>query len=122
MVTAERLSRLLLLLYEGASTPGRTKAFLSELVDAVDAKGAVLREHVFSTDRNLRIEASSLNETDGYSEEALSVYREHVWQKDLYLKGALERFRFADCGSSQAVITESERKRSEILCRLSKVL
>lgn len=114
MVTAERLSRLLLLLYEGASTPGRTKAFLSELVDAVDAKGAVLREHVFSTDRNVRIEASSLNETVGYSEESLSFYKEYMWQKDLYLQRVLERFRAADCGVSQALITEAERKRSEL--------
>lgn len=114
MVTAERLSRLLLLLYEGASTPGRTKAFLSELVDAVDAKGAVLREHVFSTDRNVRVEASSLNETVGYSEESLSFYREYMWQKDLYLQRVLERFRTADCGVSQSLMTESERKRSEL--------
>jgi len=113
MVTAERLSRLLLLLYEGASTPGRTQAFLNELVDVVDAKGAVLREHVFSTDRNVRIEISSLNETVGYPEEALSLYREYIWQKDFYLQRVLERFRTADCGVSQSLMTESERKRSE---------
>ncbi len=72
MVTAERLSRLLLLLYEGASTPGRTQAFLNELVDAVGAKGAVLREIAFSTDRDVRVDVSSLNETVGYPKEALS--------------------------------------------------
>jgi DNA-binding CsgD family transcriptional regulator len=113
MVTAERLSRLLLLLYEGASTPGQTRAFLNELVDAIDTKGAALREHVFSTDRNVRIEASSLNETVGYSEESFSFYREYMWQKDLYLQRVLERFRTADCGVSQSLITEAERKRSE---------
>ena len=114
MLTPDKLSRLLLLLYEGISSPGTMQSFLTEVVRAVDAKGAVLREHVFSTEHNFRIQSSSLTETVGYPDEALRLYRDHIWQKDVYVQRAFERFRDVDCGVSQTLISEPERRRTEL--------
>ncbi|RZU40043.1 helix-turn-helix transcriptional regulator [Edaphobacter modestus] len=113
MVTSERLSRLLLLLYESASTPGQMQMFLDALVKTMDAKGAVIREHVFSTKQEVRIGKTTLSETVGYSDEALARYRDYIHRNDIYLKNALERYRDADCGLSQSLVTEAERKQSE---------
>jgi DNA-binding CsgD family transcriptional regulator len=114
LVTPDKLSRLLLLLYEGVSSPEAMQAFLSELIQAVDAKGAVLREHAFAVEDALRIQASSLTETVGYPPEALRLYREQIWEKDVYVQRAFERFRDVDCGVSQALISEAERRRTEL--------
>lgn len=40
MVTTDSLSRLLLLLYEGAATPERMQVFLSELANTMNARAA----------------------------------------------------------------------------------
>jgi DNA-binding CsgD family transcriptional regulator len=113
LVTAERLSRLLLLLYEGASAPGQMAAFLAELTEAVGATGAVFREHTFSASRSFHVDTTDLSETIGYSDEALSVYVKHFWEKDIYLQRCLERFRTADCGVSQLLTTKAELQRND---------
>jgi DNA-binding CsgD family transcriptional regulator len=113
LVTSERLSRLLLLVYESASTPGQMQTFLDALIKTMDAKGAVIREHVFSTEQGVRIGKTTLAETIGYSDEALARYRDYIHRNDIYLKNALERYRDADCGFSQSLVTEAERKQSE---------
>lgn len=106
-------SRLLLLLYEGVSTPAQMPAFLTAVVRSVDAKGAVFREHTFRTARDFHVDTTDLAETVGYSEESLSVYVKHAWQNDPYLNRGLERFRTADCGASQLIITKHELQRLE---------
>jgi len=65
---AEALSRLLLLLYEGISSPAQLSAFLTNLVEAVGDKGAVFREHTFSTARDFHVDTADLSEMVGYSE------------------------------------------------------
>ncbi len=111
MLAPNGLSRLLLLLYEGVSSPEQMSAFLTEVVRSVDAKGAVFREHTFSTARDFHVDTTDLAETVGYSEESLQVYVTHAWQNDIYLKRCLERFRAADCGVSQLLVTKHELQR-----------
>lgn len=107
------VSRLLLLLYEGVSSPERMQIFLDEVVQAVNATGAIFREHTFSTAGNFHIETTDLSETTGYSPESLSAYVDHYWEIDIYLQRALERFRAADCGVSQLLTTKAELQRHE---------
>jgi len=114
LVAEEDISRLLLLLYEGATTPARFQAFLNELAQVVNAKGAVVREHTFRVDTTLQLQTWTFSETIGYPAEALSAYRQYFWKKDMYLQRCLERFRGADCGVSQLLISESEMKSTEV--------
>jgi DNA-binding CsgD family transcriptional regulator len=114
LVAEEDISRLLLLLYEGAATPARFQVFLNELAQVVNAKGAVVREHTFRVNMTLQLQTWNFSETVGYSAEALSAYSKYFWQKDMYLQRCLERFRSADCGVSQSLISESELKSTEV--------
>lgn len=72
----QRLSRLMLLLYEGASTPERLQVFLSELASEMNAGGAAFRDHVFDRSDNVNLKDASLFVSVGYSEEALREYSE----------------------------------------------
>lgn len=110
----EQLPQLLLLLYEGVSSPERMPAFLAALTSAVGAKAALFREHSLSAAGGVHADTSDLSESVGYSEESLKVYQEHFWEIDIYLQRVLERFRAADCGVSQMLFTQSELDRSEI--------
>ncbi|WP_263417863.1 helix-turn-helix transcriptional regulator [Terriglobus albidus] len=114
MVNGSDLSRLLLLLYEGVSTPARMQVFLQSLVSTVGAKGAVLREHLYSADAKLHVDTVDLSATVGYSEESLQIYRDYYYKNDIYLNKVLENFRAADCGSSQVLLPMSELRRSEL--------
>lgn len=113
MLAADDLSRLLLLLYEGVSTPAQMSAFLAKLTDSVSATGAIFREHTFSAAKSFHVDTTDLSETTGYSEEALNDYLKHSWEMDIYLQRCLERFRSVDCGVSQLLIDKSELRRLE---------
>jgi DNA-binding CsgD family transcriptional regulator len=110
----EELPELLLLLYEGVSSPERMQAFLAGLVGAVGAKCALFREHSLSTAGSVHVDTSDLAEQAGYSEESLKAYQERYWEVDLYLQRAMERFRTADCGVSRLLVTQAELDRSEL--------
>lgn len=107
------LSRLLLLLYEGVSTPQRMQAFMEDLMQTVQAKGAVLREHAYRSQGIFQVQTANLLATSGYPPEAISLYSDGLWKKDIYLKRALERFADADCGVSQTLIPYTELQKTE---------
>lgn len=113
------LSRLLLLLYEGVSTPQRMQAFMEGLAQTVQAKGAVLREHEYSSHGGFQVDTANLLATYGYSTEALLHYRK-IWKKDVYLKRCLEHFAEADCGVSQTLIPYAELQRTEMYAEYQK--
>jgi DNA-binding CsgD family transcriptional regulator len=113
MLTAESFSRLLILLYEGASTPERLSEFLQEAAGAVGADAADFRDHLFEGGRSTSRHAS-LFVSIGYSQEALRAYTDHFHTKDVLVQRILERSRSADCGLHQALITEDELRRTEI--------
>jgi DNA-binding CsgD family transcriptional regulator len=114
VVTQEHLSRLLLLLYEGASSPERLEAFLGELAHALNARAAAFHEHSFRDRENLRLASGSLFISVGFSEEALRLYAQHYHSKDIYVQRVQERARLADCGFSQALITDAELRGTEV--------
>lgn len=109
---SDRLSRLLVLLYEGVSTPQQMPVFLTELVQTLSATGAVFREHTFSTSRAFQVNSTDLAETVGYSDEALQSYQTW-WGRDIYLQRCLERFHTADCGVSQVLATKTELQHND---------
>ncbi len=113
MISAENLSRLLLLLYEGASSPERLPAFLDALVHVVNADACVLREHTFHTEHDIQVETTTLFESAGYSTESLQNYQAYYWKVDPFLQRCLERFPEAECGVSQMLISDSEFKKTE---------
>jgi DNA-binding CsgD family transcriptional regulator len=108
------LSHLLLLLYEGVSSPERMPVFLQALVQAVHADAGVLREHRFSAEQGVQAETSELFESAGYSAEALRDYQAYYWKVDPFLQRLLERCPDAECGVSQMLINDTELKRSEL--------
>lgn len=110
--TSDRLSRLLLLLYEGVSTPQQMPVFLTELVQTLSATGAIFREHTFSPGRTFHVNSTDLAETVGYSHEALQSYQTW-WERDIYLHRCLERFHTADCGVSQVLATKTELQHND---------
>jgi len=110
----DELSRLLLLLYEGASSPERLQDFLNELAAAVQAQGAAFREQSFDDHGNVRLTGSSLFITSGYSDEALRIYGEHFHTRDIYMQRLLELQRTADCGVGEAIVTKTEMLGSEL--------
>ena len=114
MVDSESLSRLLLVLYEGAATPARLQDFLIELTKAINARGAAFREQIFEDDGNVSLTAASLFVSVGYSEEALREYTEYFHSKDIFVQRVLQHHRSADCGVSQLLITEHELRKTEI--------
>jgi DNA-binding CsgD family transcriptional regulator len=111
---ADELSRLLILLYEGASTPERLQDFLNELAATVQAQGAAFREQSFDDHGKVLLTGSSLFITTGYSDEALRIYGEHFHTRDIYMQRLLERQRTADCGVGEAIVTKTEMLRSEL--------
>ncbi len=111
--TADEFSRLLLLLYQGASSPERLQDFLNELAGAVQAHAGAFRTQSFDDDGNVRLTSASLSISTGYSDEALRIYYEHFQTKDLWVQRILERARTADCGACQAIVTKPELQRSE---------
>ena len=115
MVPAGDLSRLLLLLYEGVSSPGRMREFLQAILETTNAKGAILREHSYSVrGEEACVGTSNFSETVGYSDDALAAYSNYFYTNDIYLNKVLEGFSDADCGASQVLVTKSELGRSEI--------
>jgi|GEM_PF-7078193 len=114
------LSRLLLLLYEGVSTPQRMQAFMEDLMRTVHAKGAVLREHEYRSQGSFQIHTANLLATCGYPPEAISLYRQGIWKKDVYLQRSLERFADAECGLSQTLISYAELQRTEVYAEYQK--
>jgi DNA-binding CsgD family transcriptional regulator len=114
VVSAEQLSRLLLILYEGASSPERIPAFLEALVQAVDADACVLREHTFHAEQGVQLETATLLGSTGHSAESLQAYLAYYWKVDPFLQRCLERFSDAECGVSQMLIGDSELKKTEI--------
>jgi DNA-binding CsgD family transcriptional regulator len=114
LVTAEGLSRLLLLLYEGVSNPEALQHFLNELASNFNAAGATFREQFFDEGRSLQLKQASLFLTTGYSQEALDLYAQYFHAKDIHVQWALERYRHAECATSDTVVPDEERNRSEI--------
>jgi DNA-binding CsgD family transcriptional regulator len=110
----QRLSRLMLLLYEGASTPERLQVFLSELAGEMNAGGAAFRDHVFDRSDNVNLKDASLFVSVGYSEEALREYSEYFHTKDIHVQRVLERCRTAQVGVSQALATDAELHKTEL--------
>jgi DNA-binding CsgD family transcriptional regulator len=114
VITAESLSRLLLLLYEGAATPERMQLFLSELANTMNARGGTFRDHVFEQGSGLHLKKASLFFSVGLSPEALRSYTEHFHAIDIHVQRAVERSPLADCGLHQANVTNEELRRTEI--------
>ncbi len=113
MLAAEELSRLLLLLYESASSPERVPEFLEALAQAVNAKAGHFREDMFHVERGTRIETTSLFESVGYSAESLCDYQAYYFRNDPFLQRVLDKFRDAECGVGQVLIGDSELRRTE---------
>lgn len=113
MFSEDTFSKLLLRLYEGASSPDRLQLFLQELVTALHASAATFRDQFFKDNNNLLIADASLFVSTGYPEEALDLYGREFCRKDIYVQGVMQKFHSAECGVSQLLVSEQERRNTE---------
>ena len=113
MLSEDTFSSLLLRLYEGVSTPERLRVFLQELVIAVHASASTFRDQLFKDENNLLIAEASLFVSTGYPDEALDLYGREFCRRDIYVQGVMRKFHSAECGVSQLIVSEPERRNTE---------
>ena len=122
-ISSENFSRLLLLLYESATTPERLPVFLQQLAGVLGAKAAVFREVILDGGEPTRIMRNSPAVTVGLDPEAIRRYVEYYNSVDLYVQRiiATPNHRTSDCGLSQAVVPFDEMYRTEMYNDYTKV-
>jgi len=121
----QRLSDLLLDVYEAAATPQHWSKFLENAARELDATKAALHVHYFAPSDTVRTAQGSCAVAIGYDASALADYATYYATRDVYVQRIRERFPVGiHAGTMEDLLTSSEFRGTEIyhdFCRPNEV-
>src|ERR1700678_1501736 len=121
----QRLSDLLLDVYESAADPQHWPVFLKNAARELDASKAALHVHYFAPDSTTQTAEGSCAVSIGYDAASLAAYANHYATRDIYVQRIRERFPLGvNAGTSEDLVTSSEYRNTEIyhdFCRTNEV-
>ena len=121
----QRLSDLLLDLYESAANPEHWARFLENAARELDAAKAALHIHYFVPQDSIRTARGSCAVAIGYDASSLDTYASYYATQDIYVQRVRERFPLGiNAGTSEDLVTASELRNTEIYhdyCRTNEV-
>jgi DNA-binding CsgD family transcriptional regulator len=121
----QRLSDLLLDVYEAAANPQHWPAFLEKAARELDASKAALHVHYFASGDTTHTAEGGCAVATGYDAASLAAYANHYATQDLYVQRIRERFPLGmNAGTSEDLVTSSEYRNTEIyqdFCRRNEV-
>ena len=111
----QRLSDLLLDVYEAAANPKHWATFLENVAREMDATKAALHVHYFAPGNTIQTAQGSCAVAIGYDASALVDYATYYAAQDIYVQRIRERFPLGmQVGTSDDLITSSEYCRTEL--------
>jgi DNA-binding CsgD family transcriptional regulator len=121
----QRLSELLLDVYEAAANPQHWPVFLEKAAGELDASKAALHVHYFAPGDTTHTAEGGCAVAIGYDAASLAAYASHYATKDIYVQRIRERFPLGmHAGSSEDLVTSGEYRNTEIyhdFCRINEV-
>jgi DNA-binding CsgD family transcriptional regulator/PAS domain-containing protein len=121
----QRLSDLLLDVYEAAANPQHWATFLENAARELDASKAALHVHYFASGNTTRTAEGGCAVAIGYDAASLAAYANHYATQDIYVQRIRERFSLGlNAGTSEELVTSSELRGTEIYqdyCRTNEV-
>jgi len=121
----QRLSDLLLDVYEAAANPQHWPTFLEKAARELDATKAALHVHYFASGNTTHTAEGSCAVAIGYDASSLAAYANHYATKDIYVQRIRERFPLGmNAGTSEDLVTSGEYRNTEIyhdFCRPNEV-
>jgi DNA-binding CsgD family transcriptional regulator len=121
----QRLSDLLLDVYESAADPQHWLVFLKHAARELDASKAALHVHYFAPDSTTHTAEGSCAVAIGYDAASLAAYANHYATRDIYVQRIRERFPLGmNAGTSENLLTSTELRGTEIYhdyCRANEV-
>jgi DNA-binding CsgD family transcriptional regulator len=121
----QRLSDLLLDVYESAADPQHWPLFLKNAARELDASKAALHVHYFASGDTTHTAEGSCAVAIGYDAASLAAYANHYATRDIYVQRIRERFPLGvNAGTSEDLVTSSEYRNTEIyndFCRTNEV-
>jgi DNA-binding CsgD family transcriptional regulator len=109
----QRLSNLLLDVYEAAADPRHWDVFLENAAKELSASKASIHVHAFSRQSWATHTGGNRVHRFGYDESAASAYAKYYAVRDPYIQRIRERFPRDGTGSSSELITGTELRRTE---------
>jgi hypothetical protein len=111
----QRLSDLLLDVYESASNPQHWSTFLENVAREMGATKAALHVHYFAPGNTIQTAQGSCAVAIGYDAAALTDYATYYAAQDIYVQRIRERFPLGmQAGTSDDLMTSSEYRRTEL--------
>jgi DNA-binding CsgD family transcriptional regulator len=121
----QRLSDLLLDVYESAADPRHWQVFLKNTARELDASKAALHVHYFASGDTTHTAVGGCAAAIGYDESSLAAYANHYATRDIYVQRIRERFALTmNAGTSEELVTSTELRNTEIFqdyCRTNEV-
>lgn len=118
----QRLSDLLLDVYESAADPQHWPVFLKNAARELDASKAALHVHYFAPDSTTHTADGSCAVAIGYDAASLAAYANHYATRDIFVQRIRERFPLGMiAGTSEDLVTSSEYRKTEIYQDFSRV-
>jgi DNA-binding CsgD family transcriptional regulator len=121
----QRLSDLLLDVYESAANPQHWPTFLENAARELDATKAALHVHYFASGNTIHTAEGSCAVAIGYDASSLAAYANHYASKDIYVQRIRERFPLGmNAGTSEGLVTSGEYRNTELyhdFCRPNEV-
>ena len=111
----QRLSDLLLDVYEAAANPAHWTTFLENVARELDATKAALHVHYFAPGNTIQTAHGSCAIAVGYDGSSLADYANYYAAQDIYVQRIRERFPLGmQVGTSEDLITSNEYRRTEL--------
>jgi DNA-binding CsgD family transcriptional regulator len=121
----QRLSDLLLDVYEAAANPQHWPIFLEKAARELDASKAALHVHYFAPGNTTHTAEGGCAVAIGYDAASLATYANHYAAQDIYVQRIRERFSLGmNAGTSEELVTSSELRNTELYqdyCRTNEV-
>jgi hypothetical protein len=111
----QRLSELLLDVYEAAANPQHWPVFLENSARELDAPKAALHVHYFAPENSTQSAHGGCSAAIGYDATSLETYASYYATKDIYVQRIRERFPLGmNAGTSEDLLTSTELRSTEI--------
>jgi DNA-binding CsgD family transcriptional regulator/PAS domain-containing protein len=121
----QRLSELLLDVYEAAANPPHWQVFLKNAAAEMDAAKAALHVHYFAPGNITQSAHGGCSAAIGYDATSLDDYADYYAPKDIYVQRIRERFPLGiNAGTNDDLLTATELRSTEIYhdyCRINEV-
>lgn len=111
----QRLSDLLLDVYEAAANPAHWTTFMANVARELNATKAALHVHYFAPGNTIQTAHGSCAIAIGYDASSLADYANYYAAQDIYVQRIRERFPLGmQAGTSEDLITPNEYRRTEL--------